>query len=401
MRSYLRHEGKKARLREPKYAGRVADRYVVKAVLPADDGPCVDLTVEPTHVYWANGHTTHNTANFALVYGGGPAAIMRATGCDKLEGQRRKQAFDKAVPTFANWVKSQHEKVKRALGVYTAFGRWVAIPDANCKKGEKDSNGRLLFDDDAVKALRAACERHATNYPIQGSGADIMKIAMVLLHKEFYRRGWLRHQTDAVRMLLSVHDELVFEVRHDLVFEAIPVLTEEMEKPTLLARHPYSPKWKVPLVTEPLLGDSWGAEYGCHRVKSDEKLKEGGFIASGYVYGKIPASLQPFIPAEGGAPQRPELTRAAPVAAPLPTTEPSAPQTPPVQLGAVAEKAVATVRLNTTTVQSIAQVRMYVGRWMVRKGGHILRLTDKFGVVLIDPNLRIRVNAQKFAQCLL
>ena len=763
------------------------------------------------------------TANFALVYGGGPAAIMRATGCDKLEGQRRKQAFDKAVPTFANWVKGQHEKVKRALGVYTAFGRWVAIPDANCKKGEKDSNGRLLFDDDAVKALRAACERHATNYPIQGclnacssvltdqgyksigdleaqgtdglrvwtgtkwatftahnmgrcqladvhladgthiqcdtrhkllvvtdegyswveyadlkladrvatslcqpvetfptplspvetqpkaqrhfrlgdvaglwywlgrymgdgwldprgglvyafgsheqtaidacvafwqscglnpqvtwathnpaaktstrarvevwgveltrwlevlgfktatahtkrlparvfqetlenrsafmrgfmdsdghrpslvtakgnpynlhlcqrelladtklllrslgvesclrgpyqsnhgegaettsyrldiqrrmfeqnvmgrtdlrhakfhdmfapaflvrnlllkgawvrrdfsdeslytmylrlkaggkvsvytldrmckalgvtldypiygfkrlvskteraeedetftlsvddplhrfeadgvitknSGADIMKIAMVLLHKEFYRRGWLRHQTDAVRMLLSVHDELVFEVRHDLVFEAIPVLTEEMERPTLLARHPYSPKWKVPLVTEPLLGESWGAEYGCHRAKSDEKLKEGGFIASGYVYGKIPASLQPFIPAEGGAPQRPELTLAAPVAAPLPTTEPSAPQTPPAQqLGAVAEKAVATVRLNTTTVQSIAQVRMYVGRWMVRKGGHILRLTDKFGVVLIDPNLRIRVNAQKFAQCLL
>ncbi len=124
-------------------------------------------------------------ANFALAYGGGPAAIVRATGCTKEEGARRKQAFDRAVPTFASWVKNQHNLVKKRLGVRTAFGRWLAIPDAN-------------HEDQAV---RAACERYAVNYQIQGAGADIMKIAMVRLYKAFYARGWLPQQNDIARML--------------------------------------------------------------------------------------------------------------------------------------------------------------------------------------------------------
>jgi len=345
-------------------------------------------------------------ANFALVYGGGPASIMRATGCNKLEAQRRKQAFDKAVPTFANWVKGQHERVKKQLGVYTAFGRWVAIPDANAQLNTKDSNGRMLVTEDDVRALRAACERHATNYPIQGSGADIMKIAMVLLHKEFHRRGWLRHQSDAVRMLLTVHDEIVFEVRHDLVFEAIPVLTEEMEKPTKMARLPYSPKWKVPLVTEPLLGESWGAEYSCHRAKPDEKPKEGGFVAYGYVYGKVPEAIRPFIPADGAAPP-PAPEAPAPSSSPTPPEPASSPVAASVPPPAPApargpEKvAVSTIRLNTTTAASVSQVRGHVARWMVKSGTY-LRLLDKFGTtVLIDPMLKIRVDAQKLAQTLL
>ena len=397
MMPYLRHEGKRGRLRAPLYAGRTTDRYVVKAVLPADDGPCVDLTVEPTHVYWANGHTTHNTANFALVYGGGPASVMRATGCTKPEAQRRKQAFDKAVPGFANWVKGQHERVKRQLGVYTAFGRWIAIPDANKKKGDKDSNGRFLADDDTVNALRAACERHATNYPIQGSGADILKIAMVLLHKEFYRRNWLRDKTDSVRMLLTVHDEIVFEVRHELVFEVIPVLTGEMEKPTIMARPPYSPQWKVPLVTEPLLGESWDAEYGCHRVKEGEIPKDG-FIAHGYVYSKIPAALVPHVPTGGTATVVVEADH-VPTSTPAPISTPT-PVARPVTTPLSEQVAVVTVKLKALNPLSVAQVRGEAARWQTSKG-QILRLIDGFGNVLIDPTLRIRVNAQKFAQSLM
>jgi len=106
-------------------------------------------------------------ANFALVYGGGPAAIMRATGCNKQEARRRKQNFDKKVSKFATWVKGQHAYVKTNLGVKTASGRWISIPDAACKEGTKDSMGRFLNKEDANK-LRAACERYSTNYPIQG-----------------------------------------------------------------------------------------------------------------------------------------------------------------------------------------------------------------------------------------
>ena len=91
-------------------------------------------------------------ANFSLLYGGGPKAIVRATGCDDMEARRRKQAFDKSVPVFAKWIKTQHEVVKRDLGVKTAYDRWLSIPDARHMD----------------QAIRAACERHAVNYQIQG-----------------------------------------------------------------------------------------------------------------------------------------------------------------------------------------------------------------------------------------
>ena len=339
-------------------------------------------------------------ANFSLVYGGGPAAIMRATGCNRLEAQRRKQAFDKAVPVFATWVKKQHERVKIDKGVYTAYGRWIAIPDAAPRKGDKDSRGKLIQTDEDVNALRAQAERHATNYPIQGSGADIMKIAMILLHKEFHKRGWLRDREDAVRMLLTVHDEIVFEVRNDLVFQAIPVITEIMERPTIMAKPPFSPPWRIPLLTDPLLGESWGAEYGCHRAKEGEQPPPGGFIAYGYVYKKVPEALKPYIPDGTQVMEAAVAPAETTVETPPPTVQqavapplPAAPQ--------ISKVPIATVRLKTTTALSVAQVREAIGRWMSADQGQYLRLVDGFGNILIDPNLKIRVNAARFAEQLL
>lgn len=168
MRPFMRHAGKLSRLRAPQQHARTKDRFEVLQVLDAGQQRCLDITVDDAeHRYLANGFMTHNTANFALVYGGGPAAIMRATGCNKQEARRRKQNFDKKVSKFASWVSGQHAFVKKNLGVYTASGRWIAIPDANCKEGQKDSMGRFLDKEEANK-LRAACERHSTNYPIQG-----------------------------------------------------------------------------------------------------------------------------------------------------------------------------------------------------------------------------------------
>ena len=391
-------------------------------------------------------------ANFALVYGGGPQAIMRATGCDKVEGQRRKQAFDKAVPVFAKWVKGQHEKVKKDLGVYTAFGRWVGIPDANIKVGGRDSYGRVVTEEEEVRKLRAACERYATNYPIQGSGADIMKISMIVLHKEFYRRGWLRNwtgltpdQKDVVRMLLSVHDELVFEIKHEQVVHAVPVIVDQMESPTRMARPPYSPAWRVPLITEPLVGPSWGTGYPCERAKEGHKLKEGEVIHNGFLYGAIRSvdlgkevpgrgevehwrdekakklkirALEPlWLTMAGDAPAvQPPAPVSAPsdaaagpqaavqpsVAPPAPVAEaarPMAPQAAPAPVKVEALR-VSVIRLKVTTRLSVDLVRGVIARFL-DPAGDVLRIVDGYGTTLVDPKMRIRVQANKVAQALM
>ena len=366
-------------------------------------------------------------ANFALVYGGGPAAVMRATGCDRMEGQRRKQAFDKAVPDFAKWVKVQHAKVKKDLGVWTAFGRWIAIPDA-------------MSEDNAIKA---ACERHATNYPIQGSGADIMKIAMILIHKELHRRGWLKNGgDDSVRLLLTVHDELVFEIRHDRVVEAVPVIVQQMELPTNMPRAPHSPPWQVPLVTEPLVGPTWGTGYPCERLPpGGHELKEGEVIVNGFIYGAIrsvdlgketpglgevehwrdekakkvkirmlePAWLKGVsdlkfdpkaLPPSKEVPVEPAAGEGVPLSASasVPLIVPVAPMTTPIKNGSV--KTV-TLKLKLLTKSSIEQVRTLCAMCIDAEHGSILHLIDPMSQVLIDPKLGIRVDADRLAQAML
>ena len=239
----------------------------VLAIRPAGEHLCLDVTIDHIrHLYVANGLVCHNTANFALVYGGGPQAIMRATGCDKQTGIERKEAFDKALPRFAKWVAQQKAIVKKQLGVRNAFNRWLAIPDANHPEGK----------------IRAACERHAINYPIQSAGADIMKIAMVLLHKRFHKEGWLKNGgDDSVRILISVHDELVFEVRHDRVAQAIPIMVDIMESPWKIA------KWKVPLVVEPLIGFNWKSGFGCRRYEPGMKAHPTEILINGFLYDTV------------------------------------------------------------------------------------------------------------------
>ncbi len=204
-------------------------------------------------------------ANFALIYGGGVQAIQRAVGCDEAEAARKKASFDASVPTFAKWVKKQHAYVKENLGIKTAFGRFISIPDAAVREGDKI--GGALVDRKMVHKIRAACERKSTNFPIQGSGADILKISLVLLLRELHKRKWLRNGgDDSVRMILTVHDEIVFEIQHDRLQQAVPVISSIMESPSSIARG-----WKVPLVVEPLLGKTWDAKYDWDKIMAGKE----------------------------------------------------------------------------------------------------------------------------------
>lgn len=209
-------------------------------------------------------------ANFAMVYGGGIQAIMRATKCDKMEASRRKANFDQSVSQFATWVKGQHGLVKRQRGVFTAFRRFIAIPDANIKVGQVDSYGKLITEEHDARRIRAGCERKSTNYPIQGSGADILKISLVLLVKELHKRGWLKNGgDDSVRMVMTVHDEICFEIKHERLQEALEVICRIMQSPANMVG------WKVPLIVEPDVGLSWEAKYDFRAIMTgrDEEGK--------------------------------------------------------------------------------------------------------------------------------
>lgn len=325
-------------------------------------------------------------ANFALVYGGGYKAIVRATGCTEQEGKRRKIAFDKSVPDFAKWVKGQHASIKKNLGVFTAFGRWIAVPDA-------DSNDHML---------RAAAERYSTNYPIQGSGADIMKIAMVMLYKALYLRGWLHHDgDDSVRMLLTVHDEIVFEIKLEKVAEVLPITVDIMESPWKM---PVKPKWVVPLIVEPDVDLSWAAKYPWdaivkgHEAKPGEELKDNEELIDGRVYRKAPDWLAPYINRKQTDVQTgPSVPAAAVVSKPSPK-----PQAPTQQEAAkppeatLPKETVATCVLGALSANTAKLVAIVCMEARDVDNGKLLRLVDAEGNVLIDPRQGIRVDPKLF-----
>jgi DNA polymerase I-like protein with 3'-5' exonuclease and polymerase domains len=349
---YLRYPGKRARLAPPSQRSGMRDTNDVLAVIPAGSGLCLDVTMATEeHVYRANGVLTHNTANFALIYGGGVGAVQRATGCDKVEGARMKSAFDQSVPVFSKWVRGQKEYVKKHLGVTTAFGRFISIPDSNLSREEvirrlrkteaskknlnEEQANELKFSETVVGSEvnkgRASAERKATNYPIQGAGADILKISLVRLVREFNLRGWLRNGgDDSVRIIMTVHDEIVFEIREERVAEAMPVIIQIMESPARLVN------WKVPLVAEAELGPSWAAKLNWAKIVKGEEPRPS------YLEG---AELNPHAPVIvlGGTVAQSAAPRLAPVpppAAVAPSPLP-APVPPPAAVPSVAPAPVA------------------------------------------------------------
>lgn len=332
-------------------------------------------------------------ANFSLVYGGGVGAIMRATKCNQIEAARRKQNFDKSVPIFAKWVWNQKKRVKMEKGIRTAFGRWIAIPEI----------------DHENKAISAGAERAATNYPIQGSGADIMKIAMVRLHKEFWKRGW--HHAEVVHMMLTVHDELVFEIKLEYLMQVIPVIIAGMEMRDLTDQL----KWPVPLVAEALLGPTWDAKYDFHKMvhgspyKQGDKVKKDEIVVGGKIYQKVPEIYEAYITpewkTEGKTPEPPKVD------GPPPPSQPSTPApyeaTPQVSYDEE-EPAPGETPKGTTEVfvckisllseQSARQVTGAIHEFW-REDGKVLRLEwAENGEALISEGLHYTVDETGFVQ---
>jgi len=170
------------------------------------------------------------TLNFGMNYGMGANAFSRVAGVSVKEARE----FIKKHFEYFSSVKEWQEKIinqARALGyVENKNGRRRLLPDINSQK----------------QRSRAEAERAAINMPIQGLNADIIKLAMVRVAKELKKRGWWRKQA---RLLLTIHDELLFEIKDPLIKKASKIIRDIMENIY---------KLDVPLKVDEKTGGNWG-----------------------------------------------------------------------------------------------------------------------------------------------
>ncbi len=167
------------------------------------------------------------TVNFGLMYGMSEYGLAQRLGIEQEEAARFIATYFQRYPAVRRYLEKTVQEGRRLGYVSTILGRRRYIPELNASN----------------RNVRAAAEREAINAPIQGSAADIIKIAMVRLHRALKEQG-LRS-----RMLLQVHDELVLEVPEEEVETVPPMVVEIMEGAYPLA---------APLRVEAHTGPTWG-----------------------------------------------------------------------------------------------------------------------------------------------
>ncbi len=170
--------------------------------------------------------------NFGIIYGISAFGLARQLGISREEAAHFIATYFERFPGIRDYMERTKEEARRRGHVETLFGRRIHVPDINAKN----------------PTLRGFAERAAINAPIQGSAADIIKHAMVRMPRALARAGL----GDRVRMLLQVHDELVFEVAEDALAEAAAVIRRVMEEAP-------APRvaLSVPLVVDVGVGDDW------------------------------------------------------------------------------------------------------------------------------------------------
>jgi len=167
------------------------------------------------------------TINFGLLYGMSAYGVAQQLGMDHSQAAKLIEDYFAQFPRVAAYIQETIREAQEQGYVETLSGRRRYIPELTA------SNARI----------RAAGERMAINAPIQGSGAEIIKKAMIDINQA------LSEQKLATRMILQIHDELLFEVAEDELKIAAPLIKEKMERAFVLS---------VPVVVDLKVGKNWG-----------------------------------------------------------------------------------------------------------------------------------------------
>ncbi len=166
------------------------------------------------------------TINFGLIYGMSAFGLARQLGIDRFAAQEYVNRYFERYPAVKAYMDETREQARSQGFVETVFGRRLYLPEINSRNAQR----------------RQYAERTAINAPMQGSAADIIKRAMILVD------GWLQASRIPARMIIQVHDELVFEVE---------AAAAQMVRVEIIQRMVTAAELTVPLRVEAAVGDNW------------------------------------------------------------------------------------------------------------------------------------------------
>jgi DNA polymerase-1 len=164
--------------------------------------------------------------NFGIVYGLSPFGLSQQLGIEQREAKKFIEAYFEKYSGVTKFIERTLEQARIEGKVRTLFGRIRPIPDIQSKNPN----------------MRGFAERTAVNTPLQGTAADLIKVAMISIDRELEKKKLKS------RMLLQVHDELVFEVPRDEVDTMRELVKRNMESAIEL---------RVPLVVDVGVGTNW------------------------------------------------------------------------------------------------------------------------------------------------
>jgi DNA polymerase-1 len=150
---------------------------------------------------------TAKVINFGIVYGMSPYGLSKELGIHQAEAQRYIEGYFEAHRGVKEYLERVIEEARQKGYVKTLFGRIRYLPEIN----------------NHDPTIRQLGERAAMNTPIQGTAADIIKMAMVRIHREMKEKGL------SSRLIMQIHDELVFEAKEEEAEEMEGIIREGME----------------------------------------------------------------------------------------------------------------------------------------------------------------------------
>ncbi|MEI6529584.1 MAG: DNA polymerase I [Candidatus Falkowbacteria bacterium] len=165
--------------------------------------------------------------NFGILYGQGPHGLSQSAGIPYWQANEFIKKYWEVYPSVKKMIDSSIKEARKNSYAITLFGRKRPLPEINS----------------SIPMIRKSAERMAINTPLQGTAADLIKMAMIKVEE------LIKGQEDDIRMLLQIHDELIFEIKKDKISFYSPKIRDIMQDVL---------KLRVPIIVDESIGDNWG-----------------------------------------------------------------------------------------------------------------------------------------------